>query len=288
MLKRFTVGVCAAVSLAVPRAANGQSCTVDTVQAVTVAAAMRVAARAYGDYDILATTNATRFQTAFILELARRARRRNVDRDVLFVRAEYIYFEFLKVAELQGQPEKAPAYRLLAHEFQQNIEIEYRSDSVIQDVVSGPPFNAAFNVRVAWLDRPDEITKYSFTDTLAVPKLKVTNHQVITYRLVDFGDMVAYDKIEGLSGRPLTGLLGAIFKLLGEGSVKWSRSMYSADGLQIIRARAKKIFNKTATVTINPDGQAEKDVPDDRPDLAVIAERLEQDLKINYYPYKCW
>ena len=38
MLKRFTIGACAAVSLAVPRPAEGQSCTVDTVQAETVAA----------------------------------------------------------------------------------------------------------------------------------------------------------------------------------------------------------------------------------------------------------
>ena len=271
-----------------PRSAEGQSCSVDTVQAEAVATAMRVAARAYGDYDILATTNATRFQTALILELARQARRRNVDRDVLFVRADDIFSEFLKVAGLQGQPEKAPLYRRLAYEYQQGIEIEYRSDSVIKEVVSGPPDYAALNVRVAWLDRPDAVTKYGFTDTLAVPKLKITNHQVITYRLVDFGNMVVYDKIEGLSGRPLTGLLGALFKLLGEGSVKWSRSMYSVDGLQIIRARAKKIFNKTATVTINPDGRAQKDFPDDRPDLAAIAERLKQKLEITYHPYKCW
>jgi hypothetical protein len=288
MLRQFTVGACAAVLLAVPRQANGQSCSVDTVQTETVAAAMRVATRAHGDYDILATTNATRFQTALILELVRRARQSNMTGEVLFVTAEDIYFEFLKVAGLQGEPEKAPLYRQLAYEYRQDIRIEYRSDSIIQEVVSGPPHYAALNVRVAWLDRLDAVTKYGFSDTLSVPKLKITNHQVITYRLVDFGNMVVYDKVDGLSGRPLTGLLATLFKLIGEGNVKWSRSMYSVDGLQIIRARAKKIFNKTATVTINPDGHAQKDVPDDRPDLAAIAERLEQKLEITYYPYKCW
>jgi len=288
MLRQFIVGTCAAASVVVPRLANGQSCSVDTVQASDVAAAMRVAVRAHGEYDILATTNATRFQTALLLELVRRAKAREADSDVLFVSAEDVYFEFLRLAGIQEHPEKTPPYRRLAYEYQQDIQIEYQSDSIIDEVVSGPPPYSAFNVRIAWLDRADGVTKYGFTDTLAVPKLKVTNHQVITYRLVDFGEMVAYDKIDGLSGRPLTGLLGTIFKLIGEGSVKWSRSMYSADGLQIVRARAKKIFNKTATVTIDPDGRAQKDVPDDRSDVAAIAERLEQDLEITYYPYKCW
>jgi hypothetical protein len=288
MLRRFTVGACAAVLLAFPRPVNGQSCSVDTVHAETVAAAMYIAARAHGDYDILATTNATRFQTALLLELVRQARQSNMAGEVLFVRAEDIYFGFLKVAGLQGEPENAPLYRRLAYEYRQDIEIEYRSDGVIQEVVSGPPHYTALNVRVAWPDRQDAVTKYGFTDTLAVPKLKITNHQVITYRLVDFGNMVAYDKVDGLSGRPLTGLLATLFKLIGEGNVRWSRSMYSVDGLQIIRARAKKIFNKTATVTIDPDGRAHKDVPDDRPDLAAIAERLEQKIEITYYPYRCW
>ena len=111
---------------------------------------------------------------------------------------------------------------------------------------------------------------------------------MITYRFVHFGTMTLHDKIRGLSGRPLTGLLGALFKVFGEGSVKYSRDSYSDDGLQIVRARAKRIFSKTATVTIGLDGRVEKDIPPDRPDLAEIAERLKQDVKIEYYDYRCW
>ncbi len=90
------------------------------------------------------------------------------------------------------------------------------------------------------------------------------------------------------SGRPLSGVLGALFKVIGEGDVKWARAGISEDGIQVVRAQAKKLFTKTATVTVLPDGVAEKDVPDDRPDLAAIAARLEADLDLEYYPYRCW
>jgi hypothetical protein len=48
------------------------------------------------------------------------------------------------------------------------------------------------------------------------------------------------------------------------------------------------MFSKTATVTVQPDGVAEKGVPDDRADLAAMEERLKLDLEIKYHPYRCW
>ena len=106
--------------------------------------------------------------------------------------------------------------------------------------------------------------------------------------MLDFGEMAVYDKVEGASGRPLSGVLGALFKVIGEGDVKWARAGISEDGIQVVRAQAKKLFTKTATVTVLPDGVAEKDTPDDRPDLAAIAARLKEDLDLEYYPYGCW
>ena len=55
-----------------------------------------------------------------------------------------------------------------------------------------------------------------------------------------------------------------------------------------MRAKAQKIFSRTATVTIYPDGTAEKDVPPHRPDLVMLEERLKSDVEIEYYPYRCW
>ncbi len=286
---RVGLGVIAALALGPAFArVQAQVCTTDTVPRSEVARVMQIARRAYGEYDIIATTNWTRFQSVFFLELVRRAQQRAPAGGVLFIRPDDLFFEFLAVADLTEKPDSAPQHRLLAYQYEQGIQLEYRPGGIVEAVESGPQPILAVNVRVAWYDRPDGSSKYSLVDTLSVPKLKVTNHQVITYRLVDFGSMVAYDQIEGLSGRPLSGLLGALFKLIGEGSVKWSRFSFSEDGLQVVRAKAKKIFSKTATVTIYPDGRAEKDVPADRPDLAEIADRLERNMNVAYFRYQCW
>lgn len=267
---------------------HAQACSADTVSRWELNRIMQIAKDAYGEYDILATTNWTRFQSVLFLELARRAEQRSPNGGVLFIGPDDLFFEFLDVAHLVAHPDSVPLPRLLAYQYEQGIELEYRPGGIVDTVLEGPQPIGAINVRVVWQDRADGRTRYSFTDTLSVPKLKVTNHQLITYRLVDFGSMVVYDEVRGLSGRPLTGFLAVLFKLIGEGNVRWSRFSFSDDGLQVVRAQAKKIFTKTATVTVYPDGRAEKDVPADRPDLLEIAEHLEQDLKIEYYPYQCW
>ncbi len=271
-----------------PAVTPAQSCPVDTVPREDLAEAMQIANRAHGDYDILATTNWPRFESALYVRLVRSALRENSDGGVLYIRPRDLFLEFLNVADLAGEADKAPEPRRLAFRYEQGIHLDFRSDSIIREVERGPHPSLAINVRVAWPDRPDGRRQYSFVDTLSVPKLKVTNHQVITYRVLDFGNIVAYDEIEGLSGRPLTGLLSVLFRVIGEGSVKYSRHSFADDGLQVVRAQAQKIFSKTATVTILPDGRAEKDVPSDRPDLAEIEERLRESIDIEYYPYRCW
>ena len=65
---------------------------------------------------------------------------------------------------------------------------------------------------------------------------------MIAYRLLDFGDMIAYDRVQGLTGRPTSGILGLLFRNIGEGRVVASRMAISHDGLQVSRAKAKKAF----------------------------------------------
>jgi hypothetical protein len=115
--------------------------------------------------------------------------------------------------------------------------------------------------------------------------LKVTNQRLIKYRLLEIGGMVVYGQIEGLKGRPSSGVLGALFQLIGEGDLKESRMFLSSDGLQVSRTRAEKwSFGVTQTVTIYPDGHAEKDTPENRADLKALAARLELPLKVRYRP----
>ncbi len=267
--------------------AQARACAVDTVPRAELAAEMRKAALSHGDYDVLATTNWTRFQAALYLQLVRQAMEREPLGGVLFIPSEYLFREFLSVAGL-ADPKKAPAHLLWALHLDQGTQLEYRTDGIVRAVGKGTHPTLAVNVRLAWPDRPDGTDRYAFIDTLSVPKLKVTNRQEITFRLLDFGEMVVYDKIEGTSGRPLSGVLGALFKVIGEGSIKYSRSALADDGLQVVRVKAKKVFSKTATLTVYPDGRAEKDVPPDRRDLAEAEELLRRDLEIEYHPFTCW
>ena len=274
-----------------PATAAAQACAVDTVSQADLRAAMLEARRPPNDvYDLLATTNTTRFQSTYFQVLIRQAQRRRPYGGTLFIPHDYVWWEFLSIAGLAPtEGEKAPLNRRWAVSVHQGIHILFAPpDSLIRTVKDGRmPEIMAADVRLSWPDQPSERNKFSFVDTLSVPKLKVTNHQEIRFRFLVFDDMIMYDQIKGLSGRPLTGLLGALFKVLGEGSVKYSRSSISTDGLEVVRARAKKIFAKTATATINPDGQAEKGIPSGRDDLAEIEARLKQSFEFEYYADRC-
>jgi len=153
---------------------------------------------------------------------------------------------------------------------------------VVENTGADRPDFAA-SIKMWWPERPGAPDSYSYADLVSSPQLKVTNQRVVAYKLLEIGGMVVYGKIEGLRGRPSSGMLGALFQLIGEGELKESRMLLSPDGLQVSRTRAEKwTFGVTQTVTVYPDGHAEKDTPENRPDLAALATRLETPLKIRY------
>ena len=239
------------------------------------------AMRQCGDYDPTATTNGARFQGDMILYLAQKARERDPQGLPLFIGYENWFQAFMEVTE--RAEDAMPQYAQLSYQYKQITEVDYRVDRVIREVKKAPTPELAVNVRIWWKDQPGKPDRYSYMDTLATPKLKVTNQRVMTYRLVDFGDWVIYDEIKGLTGRPTSGILGFLFRIIGEGRVLQTRMAISKDGLQINRAIARKGFMKRIdTVTVYPDGKMEKDVPPDRPDLLQLANRIKQPLEIDY------
>ena len=139
----------------------------------------------------------------------------------------------------------------------------------------------ALNVRAEWpAGGADE---FWYRDTLSTPPLKVTTQRLTRYRIMDYGDWIFTDEISGLTGRPLSGFLALIFKVLGEGSIVQSRMAVADDGMQVIVATAKKWFvTKTPTLTVPPNGKAIENIPPDRPDLLKIEEMLRQDVEIEY------
>ncbi len=239
------------------------------------------AMRQCSDYDPTATTNGARFQADVVSYLARKARERDPQGLPLFIGYEDWFRAFMEVT---ARTEDAmPQYAQLSYQYKQNTEIDYRADRVINKVKEAPTPELAANVRVWWKDQPGKPDRYSYRDTLSIPNLRVTNRQVISFRLLDFGNWIAYDEFDGVTARPTSGVLGFLFRFIGEGRILQTRMTVSKDGLQVMRATAKKGFiEKTTTVTIYPDGKMEKDVPPDRPDLLELEKRIMQPLEIDY------
>ena len=274
---RIATLLCFFFTLDRPACADGVRPGYQVVSRVEIVEAMRQCS----DYDPTATTNGARFQADMVSYLARKARERDPQGLPLFIGYEDWFRAFMEVA---ARTEDAmPQYAQLSYQYKQNTEIDYRVDRVIREVKEAPTPELAANVRIWWEDQPGKPDRYSYQDTLSTPNLRVTNRRVMTYRLVDFGNWVIYDEIKGLTGRPTSGILGFLFRIIGEGSVVQTRMAISKDGLQIYRAKARKGFMKRIdTVTVYPDGKMEKDVPPDRPDLLEIAKRISQPLEIDY------
>ncbi len=260
--------------------ASAQTCSVRRVPRDELVHAMSL----HGDYDILATTNRGRFTSELLLRLARRAQERDPEGRPLYISPEDWFFSYIEVAGVSMMDAPKPA--LLGLEHAQRVLVDYRPDRVIREVHEGPQPRLAVNIRAWWPEGPGSPSSFSFTDTTATPTVKATSHREISYRLLEFDDMIVLDQMEGLTGRPVSGLLGALFSIIGEGRVEHSRIAVSADGLQIVRGRVKKIFSLSTTVTVEPDGRGEKGIPPGRPDLAALEEKLKSPLKIEYVPYR--
>jgi hypothetical protein len=233
-------------------------------------------------YDSTTTTNAARFQAEVLVQLADTAAADGVAQP-LFIGHQEWYDAFLEVRGLA--PEKVPLYCRLAREYGQDLALEHRTERVVESLVKGPKLRRAISVRVAWPATNGKAAEYSFEDLLARPTLQVTNHRQVSYRLLAFPDRLMLDEIDGMTGRPNSGALGLLFALIGEGRVLEYRLAIAPDGVQVSRARARKaLFEVASTLTVQPDGKAEKDTPTGRADLAALDKRLAEPIEVRYRP----
>jgi hypothetical protein len=236
-------------------------------------------------YEPTATTNGARFQAEVLLRLARDSEARDSARPPLFVGHDEWFSAYLARTGLTA--EGAPLFMRLGHDNGQDMIVDYGRDRVIRSVAEGPTPSFAMSVSIGWPETPGAPKSYSYEDALSSPRLKATNKSLITYRLLDYGGMIVFDDIEGLYGRPTSGLLGFLFSVIGEGHVEQNRMTISQDGLQISRARAARaFFHVETTVTVYADGRTEKDLPANRPDLVALETRLKQPLEVEYLPIR--
>jgi hypothetical protein len=242
------------------------------------------AMRASQGFAVTATANGPRLQAEVVLRMLRETGACRPEGLPLFLGHAAWYESLLELAGLQ--PAQAPLYARLAFENRQDMEIDCREGTVIEQVAAGGTPRLAGNVTISWAATPGSRSSFSYEDLLATPQLKVSMDRVITYRLVDFGDLVLYDEVEGLHGRPTSGVLGALFAMIGEAAVVENRMTLAPDGTQVTWARGRKAFlSVAATATIDRAGRAEKGVPEGRADLAALATRIGRPLEVKYRPF---
>ena len=92
-------------------------------------------------YNVTATTNGPRFQAEVLMRLARQARAERPDGPALLIGHAEWFHAFLERAGLPK--EKAPAYMRLSYEHQQDLEIDYRAERVVEDAGADRPAFAA-------------------------------------------------------------------------------------------------------------------------------------------------
>lgn len=234
-------------------------------------------------YDLTATANGPRLQAEVLVRLIRDAQARDPERRPLLLGHREWFEAFLERTGLTES--SAPLYARLSYQIGQDVQIDYRREKVIEAVVQGPEPTVVANVRVCWPSAPGAPSSYSYEDVLSQPHLRVTQKRLITYRLVVYPDRVWYAEVHGLRGRPTSGALGVLFDLIGEARVVESRSAFSDDGYQVVRGEARKAFiDKTETVTVRPNGHAERGVPRNRADLQALEARLKEPLGIRFRP----
>jgi hypothetical protein len=284
VLSRWTRWAAAATALALPAYTPASPAVAPPPgHQVVTCGELLAAMRASRGFDPTATANGARLQAEVLLRLVRAAHARDPHGPPLFLDHETWFSAFLERTGLAA--DKAPLYARLARENGQDTAVDHRRERVLEGVLEGPEPLLAANVYVGWPDAPGAPQQFSYEDTLSTPRLEVTMKRVITYRLVDYGDMLLYGEIRGLRGRPTSGVLGALFHLIGEVPIVESRMALSADGLQISRGRGKKgLIDVTTTVTLTPEGRAEKGLPPGRADLQALEQRLKRKLRLAFKP----
>jgi len=269
------------VAIPVPAALQAQVGTDGAVRVgrEQVLSAMR--AEAEQGYNLLATTNSTRFSTSVILAVVRAAMADAPEGPPLLIHHSDWYEAYSEVTGLT--PDEIPEFVALANEYGQDRVVDYRLADSRVDVVEGFEPELIVRVRVSWPEAPGKADKYTFVDTLTSPHIRVTNRQQVAYWLLDFGDMIVQDEIKGVSARPIGGALGTLFAIIGDGSAIQNRFAVTADGLVVTYALVKKGPMKVEPLTVTyPDGTVETEFPEDRGDLQGVANYIMLPLEVEY------
>lgn len=230
-------------------------------------------------YAIAMTTNAVRFQIYTIAHLIDWIQRTKPQIQTLTIDYTVWFKAYLKAAGLDESA--APKFMRIAYKYKQNYRIDIKKKDAFDISPENVTLHSAAEIQLWWDDANDAPKRFWYKDMNPYVHMRVINERNITYRLLNFGDMIVCDTIEGLKGRPISGILGVMFKVLGDVTATQIRMSISNDGLQLTRVYTQKgLITVKVDTTIYPNGRGIINVPRNRPDLEQAVSRLALPLKI--------
>jgi hypothetical protein len=240
---------------------------------------------AHGAYSLTSTTTSMRFGAEALLAIVRRRQRESPESTQLLVPQSEWFAAHLKTAGVTYAEMSAAARAGFEHH--QDALVDY-GPQVVEGVVEGPSPTMAMDVTIFWPDSEGAAAEFSYKDTLSVPRMDVYDSRVIRFKLLEYDSMLVFDRVTGISVRPV-GFLSAVFAVLGKPDLKQTRIAVSPDQWLVVRGQVKVFagISKTGTATIEPGGRGHEGVPPHRADLGALAERMKRPLKLRYGEPSC-
>lgn len=223
-------------------------------------------------YRMDAIAQSVRMHTAIFLRLATQEQAANVTPRALRIGHRDWLAAYLEVTGLKAG--EVPAWIEVPHRFREDYLVDGRIERVLDLAATRDRPRAALRVTAGWPPAPDAPASYSFEDRSTDPAIETTRLQVNGYVVLDYGDAIVVDGIHGVTGRATSGLLGAVFSLIGHARAVQTRFAIAADGTQVSRTTARKGLTLTQAIAILSDGRVLPSLPAERDDLAAIDARL--------------
>jgi hypothetical protein len=240
-----------------------------TVTRAQIVAALREQ-QALG-YRVDAIANSVRLQAGIFLSLADKAIAQGNRERALRLRHQDWYAAYLEATGLK--PDAAPTWVQVPYRFHEDYLVEFGIDSVLDAATTKDLPRRALRVTAGWASGSGAPASYSFEDHSIDPAIETTRAQVNGYAVLDYGGTIVIDAFHGVTGRATSGLLGAVFSVVGHARAVQTRFAVAADGTQVSRTSAHKGLTLTQAVAISPDGRVQATLPQ-RADLLELNERL--------------